>query len=291
MARAMRHLFLFAFIFFLSALLQIHLNDLKAFSHQLQKTCAEKLDANSPVARDLNRALACGIDLPSRSAWKQLLTRTGLYHLVVVSGSHLVLLEVALRGLPGALFGSMSVLLLLMTGLQAPLARGLCARYAPISARGPFRVALVHFLTLGAFPDWSGSLSLALSTAASFGLAVRTPPGKWRYLAQLILPWLFTFPLVAGFSPPHPTQLWCNILGAGFITFALTPLAYLQLLWPALNLDGLYLGFQKVLFPLASLNPATLPEGPRLGQAEVSFYLLSLFLLTHVWNIRFLRQS
>lgn len=291
MTKSMRHLFLFAFVCFLSAILQIHLNDFKSFANSLQSKCAEKLARNSSVARDLNRALACGTDLPPRSPWKQLLTRTGLYHLVVVSGSHLVLLELALRKLPSAIFGVSAGFLLFLTGLQAPLARGLLARFAPLAARGPFRVALVHFLTLLLFPAWTGSLSLALSTAASFGLSARMPKASWRPWQRLTLPWLFTLPLITGFGSAHPSQLLSNALCAGFVTFVLTPFAYFQLVFPSVDLSWCYEIFRRVLLPLASLNTTGIAEGPRLGHGPMSFYLLSLFLATHLWNIRVLRHA
>ena len=63
-------------------------------SNSLHQICLKILPPSDYL--EVNQALVCGENLKSE-ALKQLFIDTGLYHLIVVSGSHLILIAAALE--------------------------------------------------------------------------------------------------------------------------------------------------------------------------------------------------
>ncbi len=169
----------------------------------LQNFCREGVPATSAY-EELHSGIVCGANL-QHSDLKQLFQNTGLYHLLVVSGSHLGFIiwwlqkwrhsafvfiaktrildhtRLSIVDFFWSLF-SLSLVLLyaLVTGLQAPVMRSLFeilvqtgARKLHVSMHAEWSLLLAGLLCLYLFPEWSDSLSLQLSWCAS--LALKTP--------------------------------------------------------------------------------------------------------------------
>lgn len=296
----MRQRLLFGFVIFLLVLLNIHRSSIEELSFQLQSWCSGRFENQSSKIREMNQALACGISMSKGSEWKALLIQTGLYHVVVVSGSHLVLLELAMARLPSFAFVVAAGILTLLTGIQPPLVRGLIQRLFLKHQQGPYQIACSYWLCLALFPDWLGSLSLALSTAASMGLtlqwrwrqhSLQTSGWLWKLLLKLLGPWLFSILILNQFQQMHFVQILCNLLWANIATFLLAPLAYLQLLFSFVHLTEVHLVFFEVLTAFSFSSNIELPLRKPQSDSFLSFILFLLFILCHFWNLLQLRRD
>jgi len=304
-----RQLLLFTFVIFLLVLLNLHRNSMEELSLQLQSWCSSRFENQPTKIKEMNQALACGISMSNKSEWKALLLQTGLYHVVVVSGSHLVLLELALARLPSSIFVVLAFILTLLTGIQPPLVRGLIQRLFLKHQQGPFQIACSYWLCLAFFPAWLSSMSLALSTAASMGLTLQWrsswrqsrpqgPQGSqqvsawlWRLLLKLFGPWAFSLLLLNQFQQMHLVQILCNLIWANLATFLLAPLSYLQLVFSFLNLTEVHLIFFEVLTAFSFSHNVEPPLRKPQSDLSLSFILFLLFISCHFWNLLQLRKD
>lgn len=146
--------------------------------------------------------LFCGstnIDGPT----KNLFLSTGLYHLLVVSGAHLVFLENGLdRVLKGHERTKLSVFFVfaLVCQLNPPILRALFSQGMRLaSSRNHLflsdetRILSSGLLCLILFPQWVHSTSLILSWTASLALNYKSSPwAKHGIVAIYLLPWTQT---------------------------------------------------------------------------------------------------
>ncbi len=218
-------------------------DSLLTFSQTSQSLCQSWVHSSSSFSF-VSEAFLCGI--PTRdSSFLQDLQKLGLIHLIVVSGTHLILLSEVLDYLfhnrlterrPS--FRIFIFLFLfayvLMTGLQAPTVRAFFSillkefsSYFRLSASSCLIALLSGVLCLLLFPTWVCSLSLILSWLAALGLSVATSRKKKtlrsRFIQHLITTFLvqiLTLPLMSGWS-------YLAFLG----NFILNPILSI-LLWP-----------------------------------------------------------
>jgi hypothetical protein len=184
----------------------------------------------------LYNALVCGSDLPAGPA-RRLFLDTGLIHLMVVSGSHLVFLESLLGFLPGRMRLSALGGYCFLVGFQAPVMRALLRRllHAPLTGRwgmSPLQVeAMTALLALALHPAWIGSRSFLMSWMC--GLALSTPPLLPRrpHWDAAIKCYLFLLP----FSAASPLTVGWNALLAPLVGGVLFPACLLALLIPPLQ--------------------------------------------------------
>jgi predicted membrane metal-binding protein len=178
-------------------------------------------------------ALVCGASLPPGHE-KQMFVDTGLIHLMVVSGSHLVFIELLLAFLPA--YARRVVLggYCWLTGFQAPVARAFLRR-----SIGPFlqRVsgltslqleAATILLALSLYPPWLGSRSFLMSWMC--GLALCSPKIFKRapHFDQAVKSYLFLLP----FCWASPVSVAWNTLLAPFVGLLLFPVCILAMVIP-----------------------------------------------------------
>lgn len=179
------------------------------------------------------KGLICGSKDIGKST-EQLFLNTGLYHLLVVSGSHLVLLDSYLEKTIAKNFKIKWLLLFLYTEMclfQAPVLRALSSYTITAFSRRwhmgwttDRRILAAGLATLIADPSLVVSFSLQLSWMAALCISL---PVNTRIKALLFL--FYLFPLL---GPQHPFVAWNNWLFAGVFEALLFPFTLFSTLLP-----------------------------------------------------------
>lgn len=221
----------------------------------------------SPVNSDfhlLYSAMVCGAD-PQFNDFGLDMRNIGLYHLLVVSGSHLIFLEQILNPITSR-FGRTGDLCLFFTlilfalgcSLLPPVTRALISFMLRKSSeelklfwQGHHLALFSGLATLIIFPEWIHSLSFLMSWLASLLVSLPIRSELKKHFAV----YFGLFPLFIGLQAQHPLTSVINwlmspILGlllfpASLLCFLLKPLTFLiDPLWHALiyiaNLLGDY---------------------------------------------------
>ena len=222
----------------LSAILSYQLNA-RSFFATISAPAHQFCIKNVPkVDRDIHSALVCG-ENRLRSSVRKLLSTTGLIHLLVVSGSHLVVLMelLALISMPHVLRLIILCAFVLMTGFQPPCVRSLvqlCLRFlnrlyhwhwSPVELT--VRAAII---TLVLVPQWLTSWSFQLSLAASLALAMTSQTTAKPIRTQLLIA-LFVAPLLLG-NTLAPVCVFANVILGPLLGLILFPLAALDFFIP-----------------------------------------------------------
>jgi competence protein ComEC len=250
---------------------------------------------------ELLKAFLCGKPLnngPLQDLWMQ----TGLYHLLVVSGGHLVLLEWALAAaenffrrrqiLPKTLVSVISVLILLgftlMTGFQAPLVRALIARglgfsseYLRLNWTASQLVTISGMLCLVLSPAWLTSRSLLMSWLAALALTTARSA-----LGKSLAVFLFMIPCLWGWGQVHPLGILINLLVAEPVAILLTLATLTYFIFPPLS-EGLLAGIIKILQTMAELTPLSNRNSQALPLLTVWAFLI---IITAILQGRFISQ-
>ncbi len=251
--------------FFLGAFHTILLPVLKNLSTIANKFCVLSVPDSqwSPVYN----AIVCGNPLLP-GEFKSRLIITGLIHLIVVSGSHLIfLVAVAEKFVPnrGVLFLILGAFTL-MTGLQPPTVRAMVNLSVAENAvsQNLFwtkaqQTMLGGLLTLFLFPAWASSHSFVMSWAASFALATNQHDVKsWRYHFWV---YFVLFPIFLPLSPLNPISILTNLLFAPVVGAVLFPFSLFAFLGsgPAHLVDILWQIFDSCLKIISAEAPLTIP--------------------------------
>lgn len=245
---------------------------LERWGLQFQNFCVAQIPP-SPFT-NYYEALVCGVNLEP-SEILQLLKLSGLIHLFVVSGSHLIFLEkVLLYRCPTLLRLAALTFFSFFSGLGAPVVRSYISLYLPFvfnrwGWRSSFRIWMAGVLSLSFNPTWIASLSLQLSWACALGLNM---PAFWklpRSLCRSFWIFLFLYPLLWA-SPKSYLSPLCNWLLAPIIGLLLFPLSILAIVFHRLTFVGdlAFSIFNKLLLslePYLVLAPqAEIPLHPEL---------------------------
>ncbi len=231
--------------------------------------------------RQLYAALVCGADL-AQGSFKENLRSTGLLHLIVVSGSHLIWLESALSWLGSRIAHRFSdrsdfipnfiVTLICISGLsifslaanlQPPVVRAAASlSLVALSRLGGWQwsrlqIALLSgFVSLGLFPKWLDSFSLLFSWTAALALASLGPQtGVWRRQVRVYICMLICLlPL----SPPHPLSIAFNVIAGPILGLFLFPASLLAWFVHSLTVvvDPVFLTIENLIEFLARLLPS-----------------------------------
>lgn len=240
----------------------------------------------------MNAALVCGEAL-SRRDERDLLVRAGLYHLIVVSGTHLVLLDRLLQiALPRRLRFLNPLFLgffCLMSSWQAPVVRAWLQSCVRRKSESETAAALnAWLLCLALHPQWIHSLSLHLSAAAGLALIPRRRTRTGASLQVLA----FLFPLLAGWAPLHPSV---SIIAVFLAPPSLCLWAFAALTevvnhpgWSVWN--HLWIEWERVLFEVAAWQGPAWKMSLQNRQWG-SFWVLLLWLGVHFFQIRERRPS
>jgi ComEC/Rec2-related protein len=287
----MRFILIVSLIALTTNLLELH-KYLAGFSDQLQNICANHVPNNSQ--QDLQKALVCGINLPTSSPWKNLLVQTGLIHVIVVSGTHFITLLILVNFLCKGSLRSLASLVVLssyamMTGLQAPAIRSLLTLGFSTML---FRMKIPHnalqilmmsvILCFGFNAEWVESLSLILSAYAGLALCWRTSEQSTvRLFEQQTHFYLLLMPVLAGFQNLNPIQFLANICFAPFLSLVLFPIAMFGITFSRLNFV-----FEKLangsFFTLQQLQ-LLIPEGSDVHNRQSFYGLWAIWLCIWIY--------
>jgi ComEC/Rec2-related protein len=211
-------------------------SDVAKMSHHF---CIVNLPENASAIAEL-KALVCAENFSNLSD-SQLYISSGLIHLFVVSGAHLILIESALM-LLSKYFKINSVFIFLVLciygfacGLNAPVVRCLIAfalssylQSKNIFWPAHFKLLIIGALTLSFNYQWISSLGLQMSWIAAF--IVMLSEHFFKNISLLLKQGLFylaLLPSVVFFQVPSPTVILFNILLAPILEFILFPVGIL----------------------------------------------------------------
>lgn len=239
--------------------------------------------------RNLYSALICGTTL-SPSHAKLLFVDTGLIHLMVVSGSHLVFLEILLQFLPRGIVQTVLALYCYLTGFQAPVVRAFLRR---MLARPLMRMSGMTLLQIEAatvllalllYPEWIVSRSFLMSWMCGLALAAPRFFPERPHFDLALKAYLFLLP----FCWASPVTVAWNTLLAPFVGIVLFPACILGIfISPLVFLsDGMWSVFLKIL----ELGPKGEPWGIFLSSVKLCW----LPAVTHgallIWEVRWRRE-
>lgn len=220
--------------------------------------------------RELYSALICGTDIQN-GQHRQLFIDTGLIHLLVVSGAHLVFLEQWLEFLPPRMRLGVLGIYSWLTGFGAPVVRAWARRAIGMGARrSGFSVLQLELITVGVLvalhPSWLSSRSFLMCWMCA--LAIALPPlfPRWPNLSLSLLCYLLLLP----FCPSTPATIAVNVMVTPYIGGLLLPLCALTALIPYLTpiTDGMW----DILLALLAHFP-TAPPPPWITFSPVLFLI------------------
>lgn len=203
---------------------------------KLQNLCNKTVN-NVYALSETRTAILCGQKITA-SATQKTLQASGLIHLFIISGSHIVFLYQLFIYLnfPHWLVSLILILLTFVTGFQAPVVRA-CIQYFlnRYSKKNKLNLkpdTLVLFTTafcLLLFPDWVNSPSFHLSWLASLALSIPLSVKAWHAaLFRQLLISLLVAPLILTWANFSLQSLLFNltlgsVIGPILIPMALTP--------------------------------------------------------------------
>ena len=212
----------------------------------LHSACLSWIPNGSSHAPEM-KALVCGANF-SELETSRLYVATGLIHLFVVSGAHLLVLkkiiEVPLAFLPPRVAAMLGLFLLTVYAgvceFNPPVTRSLLALVlmneflvGKINWPAPFKIFITGLLTLLFNTAWTTSLSFQLSWLIALGLCVGNE--FFRHNSVFIrqaLNYIFIFPTLLLFQFPHPLTIVLNVIFAPVLEFILFPLALCASVFP-----------------------------------------------------------
>lgn len=224
-------------------------------------------------------ALTCGQKI-NNSDLHEILSKTSLIHIFVVSGAHLIMIDqlLSIFKIPSFLRFLFLSIYSLAVGWQAPAVRALVGLAAKKLLRqssfyfpADLCVLISGLLTLFLFPSWWTSLSLQMSWCAA--LALSLPPilrlhSSWQKVisAQITILLFMSVPLW-GLGSLHPLSLIYNIFLGPVIAYLLLPLSILSLFFHpfvqyfdfAISLFTAWL--PKIVDPIELRNQALIATG------------------------------
>lgn len=246
-------------LFFLNSNVHNFLASIIEVSHRY---CLDLAPTNSRY-KFLYQAMACG-EPPSPNIFISDLKSLGIYHLLVVSGSHFVFLEYLLLPLSrrfnycGKIFSFILLTWFALTCLLAPPVLRALINFmlrklnVEIKAnwQGHHLALLSGLITLTIYPEWLISLSFILSWTASLLITLPIRHSLQKHMTVF----LGLIPLIFTMQPMTPLVGLCNwiltpvlgliMLPACLLSMAITPLSTL--------VDHLWSATEKVFRLLAS---------------------------------------
>lgn len=207
--------------------------------------CLERLPVASLSLPEL-QALVCGEGFQN-AASSQIYVATGLIHLFVVSGAHLILLEGLLKTFSifrNRKFPWVVCLLLFVYVLACEMNPPITRSFVSLVLSGffsrqhlnwpaTFKIFLVGIITLMINPAWANSASLQLSWIAGLVVAINLAYfSKHTFLFRQILYFILMWPLLIFLCVPSHLTILMNLIFAPLLEFVLFPLALLVWFFP-----------------------------------------------------------
>lgn len=242
----------------------------------------------SSVHKELYSSLICGSPLPP-GVDKQLFLDTGLIHLMVVSGAHLLFLESLLARLPQSVRLSVLGFYCWLTGFGAPVVKAFIFRLIQpgLRARGLTRIqveAASVVLILCVYPWWFFSRSMQMSWMC--GLALSLP----RVLRPNVLDQaLKAHILLFVFAGASVLSIFWNTLIGPFIGVILFPLCLLVVPFPFLSawIDGVW----EIFLSLLRIGPKGQPYEWFFAAQDLFWIPPVVHMVMMYWEVRWRRAS
>lgn len=201
-----------------------------SISPRWHQSCLDQINDKLKY-KDLYQSLFCGKKFTYQKE-KSDLKETGLYHLIVVSGSHLIFIKKYLKCIksPRLLTYLILILFLLMNNLSPPVTRSftlICldnflAKLGHNSIQKNFSANLICLII---FPHWISDLSFYLSSIC--GLAITSIKNR---LGQCLLVYLLCLPVfLSSNSILNPASVLCNFIISPIFEVFLFPITSLVL--------------------------------------------------------------
>jgi ComEC/Rec2-related protein len=277
---------------------------LAPFSNSLQKVCENAVAISAH--QDLQKALVCGVDLPQGSAWQNVLIHSGLIHLVVVSGSHFIVLNICIEFLCAKLrLAKIQKILTwivlpayaLISGMQAPALRSLFAialgEFSKVFRLGWSKLQILWASVIFAFsfcPQWSHSLSLILSATAT--LALIAQPKSDEFQKQSLI-FILLLPALAQLQTFHPVHIFTNLIFAPMLSLLLLPLAAMAMLLPVLQ--PVFIVFAEFIFQILEkiipLSPPAIQSAGLFNTEILWLTWLIFWIILYHQHVRHQRQN
>lgn len=212
------------------------------------QNCLERLPVASLSLPEL-QALVCGEGF-SNPAASQIYVATGLIHLFVVSGAHLILLETILKKFPVFKNRSSRALILILLfiyvlacEMNPPITRSFISLLFSgfffrnrLNWPASFKIFLVGLITLMLNPEWASSASLQLSWIAGLVVSLNVYYfSKHTFLFKQTLYFILLWPLLIFLCVPSHLVILMNLIFAPVLEFILFPLGLLTWLLPFLH--------------------------------------------------------
>ena len=255
---------------------------------RLHKICTNLTPPSSPYQK-MYGAIVCGENAPNEDFMRSVRV-VGLYHLIVISGSHFLFLEQILlfffrKKNPISEFFIFALLSLFAWTclLSPPVTRAWISimlrkvdQESKLCWKGHHLALFAGLMTLVIFPVWVNSLSFLLSWTSS--LLISLPwKSSWRKHLGIYLGLL---PVLFSLQPPHPLTFLVNWSLAPLVGMLLFPLCLLTLLLPFLTplTDQAWRAFEHVSSALAKHLPQMELPGGSSSRLEGWIYLALLHL-------------
>ena len=224
--------------------------------------CLQRLPEQAQSYPEL-QAIVCGKNFADASV-SEIYTATGLIHLFVVSGAHLLLIQKILHKIydPKRNFVLIGLCLLiygLCCNLNPPVTRSLIAlAIGAVTSKNRlywpenFKIFIGGLIALIFHPAWITSVSLQLSWLAALIISMNSLYlAKKSILLRQVVFFIFLAPVLSFFQTPNPLTIFTNLIFAPVLEFILFPLGLIVWLIPAF-----YIFFDHTLFALRAVLQA-----------------------------------
>lgn len=249
----------------------VGISDLTKYLHQ---SCLNFTPESS--YSEIYASLVCGKSLVSHE-FSQNLKNLGIYHVIVVSGSHLIFLSVLIeklfywQRLRKLRYAAFPILLLysLATGAEPPVIRALISisinrlqEQKKLFWNQSEVIFISLLICLCMSQSWQTSYSLLLSYVASLILSL---VGDKNALSKNLWIYILILPFLLPLSAPSPLSFLTNMTLTPFIGAVLFPLSFLSFVIPYFHhlvdpLWKIFLGLCSIVGPeLSNLNPIAIP--------------------------------
>ena len=270
--------------------------DVLAFS--LHEKCLQFSSFQSETA-DIYKAIVCGRRLPE-GLIKQTFVKSGLIHLMVVSGAHLLFLERLWKNIHLPFFRTGGILFLLIlyaltANLHPPVLRALFSflllkinRSCKLFWSSSLITHISGILCLIYSPGWARSPSLQLSWLASLAQNISS-----SRLNKSLLTYLIVLPVCNRWRFLHPFTVFINWIVAPFIGSVLFPCSLLAVFFHPIRpvTDRLWEISLKALIFLQDFIPHYHFIKWHVPERGMWIYILAVFVIVEVFSVQGKRRK
>lgn len=269
-----------------------NLDFIQPFSFILHQWCLEHIQ-NHTENVEIYSALLCGKKLDFTGETRKIFAVSGLIHLMVVSGAHLIFLEKIWEFLPkwpykNFFIATSLIIYALMTGLHPPVFRALSSffifrfsSYFKLFWSPCLRIMLSGVLSLICNPQWVFSTSLQMSWIGALAFSY----SRYSKLMGNIMCYMLILPIISQWTTLHPISVLLNWILFPIISVTLFPLSVASFICPVFYhisepLWSFLLQTLMWLRPFLEKVPFYIPTiSPDLRWIYISFiFLISQFL-------------